>query len=219
MKPDKISEFTSVSDLICLIDDIFADLNMGLFIYHIEDPNKTDSLRLIYANNEASRYTGVDLQQRVGKYIYDAFPSLKGTEIPKAFHDVILSRKATRIGVVDYSDEYIGPSSYSVKAFPMPNQCLGVIFENVALRKRVDELLKKHTSDLEEQKSGLQNKISRFSQELNKDLQQIMADINELKSSGKSPLTKKQMAALDDLARTAEHLSELINTLPAPQSD
>jgi hypothetical protein len=35
---------------------------------------------------------------------------------------------------------------YSVKAFPMPRQCVGVVFENITARKQLEELVKKQRS-------------------------------------------------------------------------
>ena len=75
----------------------------------------------------------------------------------------------------------------------MPNQCLGVIFENVAVRKQVDEMLKKHASELEQQKSDLHLQMSKLSKELIGGLKQIGGSVRQVKSSGKSRFTKKQL--------------------------
>ena len=113
-------ETSGADSLISLIDELFADFNMGFLIYHIEDLNDVRTLKLIYANQEASKYTGADLQPRVGKYIHEAFPALEATEIPKAFHDVILKKEAMRIGMVDYSDEQVEKALTQLKPFPCP---------------------------------------------------------------------------------------------------
>lgn len=211
MKTDLFPQLNGPEVLVCLIDDVLVDFNMGLLIYLLENPDDARTLKLIYANQEASRYTGVDLQPRVGKYIYDAFPALASTEIPKAFQEVLLKKEAARIGMVEYSDEQIGRSAYSVKAFPMPNQCVGVIFENVALRKQVDELLKKHTSELEEEKLNLLAQMEKLTQELTVGLKQIRSDI-KLIESGKTRYLQKQTLALKDLKKTAQRLSRLVKS-------
>ena len=125
-------ELPEFSAILSFIDAIFIDLNMGLFIYHMEDEGQVESLRLIYANKEASRSTGADVQALVGQRIHEAFPSLAATEIPATFAAVIASGESRRLEDVDYEDEQLEKQTYSVKAFPMPSNCVGVMFERTA---------------------------------------------------------------------------------------
>jgi len=87
-------------------------------------------LRLIYANAEASRCTGTDLAPRVGKMILEAFPSLAGTELPRTYLEVASGGAAVHLGNVRYRDDQMAEQTYSVRAFPMPMQCAGVLFES-----------------------------------------------------------------------------------------
>ena len=125
-------ELPEFSAILSFIDAIFIDLNMGLFIYHMEEEGQVESLRLIYANKEASRSTGADVQALVGQRIHDAFPSLSATEIPATFVAVIPSGESRRLEDVEYEDEQLEKHTYSVKAFPMPSTCVGVLFERTA---------------------------------------------------------------------------------------
>ncbi len=102
-----LPEFYSI---LGFVDSIFRALNMGFLIYHMEDLAEPASLRLIYANGEASRSTGADLQNMVGRRIFNAFPNLESTEVPGVFADVV-NRKESR--------------------FPMPHDCVGVLFEKI----------------------------------------------------------------------------------------
>ena len=45
----KLPEF---SGILSFIDSIFAELNMGLFIYHLEDLDDPAKLRLIYVSHK-----------------------------------------------------------------------------------------------------------------------------------------------------------------------
>jgi len=126
-----IYELPEFSAILSFIDAIFADLNMGLFIYHLESPGDERSFRLIYANAEASRMTGADLRPLIGRLILDAFPALAATSVPATFIDVARTREPRRIEEVEYSDSRLDRASYSVKAFPMPSDCLGVLFERL----------------------------------------------------------------------------------------
>ena len=63
--------------------------------------------RLIYANRQASKLTDTDLGRLVGKLIFDAFPYLVDTEIPRLYQEVALEKKSHHVGIVDYEDENV----------------------------------------------------------------------------------------------------------------
>jgi hypothetical protein len=115
--------------ILTFIDAIFSELNLGLFIYNVENPEDISSARLIYANKEASRCTGTDCRRLLGKRIFEAFPYLSETAAPKAFSEVIKTKKPVRIGIVEYADQLVKHARFPTRAFPMPRDCFGVIFE------------------------------------------------------------------------------------------
>lgn len=119
------------SAILSFVDAVFVELNMGLFVYHVEDPTAPSSLRLIYANREASRCTGADMQPLVGRRILEAFPQLATTDIPRTYLEVATQQQSRRVGVVQYQDDNLPPARYRVKAFPMPSDCVGILFERV----------------------------------------------------------------------------------------
>jgi len=124
-------ELPEYSAILTFLDAVLAEINMGIFIYHLEDPEDERKLKLIYANKEASNCTGADLSPLVGKYILEAFPGLAETQFPKAFRDVIVQGESRRLGAMEYEDANLKKRSYSVRAFPMPAGCMGVLFESL----------------------------------------------------------------------------------------
>ncbi|NND71930.1 MAG: hypothetical protein HKN43_10150 [Rhodothermales bacterium] len=129
--------------MVQLVSTIFADLNIGMLIYQLEEPGNASSLRLLYANEAASHYTGADLTGRVGKRILEAFPALKDSDIPQSFHDIAHERRSRNLGSFEYDgDKAIERSHYAIKAFPMPSDCVGVAFENISVRKKVSDLVR-----------------------------------------------------------------------------
>jgi hypothetical protein len=125
-------ELPEYSAILTFLDAVLAEINMGIFIYHLEDHEDERKLKLIYANKEASICTGSDMSLLVGKYILEAFPALGETEIPKAYRDVVVEGKSRRIGTVEYEDANLKKRSYAVRAFPMPAGCMGVLFESLS---------------------------------------------------------------------------------------
>lgn len=130
--------------MVSLLSSVLAELNIGLFIYYLEDPETPGSLRLVYANRAASEYTKTDLSGRIGKRIGEAFPGLAGTDLPGLFADVVRKKQPRNIGAFEYEgDAEMGRGHYAVKAFPMPNDCVGIVFENITARKQLEELVKR----------------------------------------------------------------------------
>lgn len=134
----------SVQAVISTVSSIFSELNTGLLIYHLADPDETYSLTLVYANAMASRYTGTDLSLLIGKTIGEAFPALTGTDLPETYAEVSAGGHSANLGAFEYKgDEHVGPGYFAVKAFPMPARCVGVVFENITLRKKIEQLARK----------------------------------------------------------------------------
>jgi hypothetical protein len=131
MSEQQYFELPEFSAILTFIDAIFAEINMGLFIYHVEDPQDIRTARLIYANKQASLFTGTDLGRQVGKLIFDAFPYLVDTEIPRLYQEVVREKKAHHVGIIEYEDENVRRGRYSTRAFPMPNDCIGILFDTV----------------------------------------------------------------------------------------
>jgi hypothetical protein len=131
MNAEHYYEAPDFAAILTFIDAIFSELNLGLFIYHVESPTDIGSARLIYANKEASRCTGTDCRRMVGKKIFEAWPYLADTIAPKRFAEVIRTKKPVQVGVVEYADQFVKHAKYATRAFPMPRECFGVLFETL----------------------------------------------------------------------------------------
>jgi hypothetical protein len=98
--------------MMSLVSSIFSELNIGLFIYHLEDSRNPRTLKLVYANKTASQYTGTDVTKLVGKYILEAFPALAETDLPELYAEVVNRNESRNIGAFEYGcDENTGFSS------------------------------------------------------------------------------------------------------------
>ena len=155
MNNTKNFTLSDVDTMTSLIDAIFSEMNIGLLIYQMEDLNQASSLKLVYANRQASKYTGVDLSQQIGKPILTVFPSLAATDLPQIFVEVINTKQSRTIGAMEYRDENVQKGYFASKAFPMPNHCVGVLFENITLRKRMEEMIRHEKGQLEQNKNNV----------------------------------------------------------------
>lgn len=134
----------SVQAVVDAVSSVFAELNTGLLIYYLADRDDPHSLTLVYANDVASRYTGADLSALIGKTISEAFPALARTDLPETYAEVSNGGRSVNLGAFKYEgDDQVEQGYFAVKAFPMPARCVGVAFENITLRKKIEELIKK----------------------------------------------------------------------------
>lgn len=146
-------DFFTVNTMTGLIDAVFSEMNIGLLIYQLENLSDVKKIRLVYANRQAAKYTGTDLNSQAGKYLFEVFPALAETDLPQIFVEVAKTKQSRTIGAMEYQDENVQKSYFASKAFPMPNACVGVLFENITLRKRLEEMIKHEKDRLEQNKN------------------------------------------------------------------
>ncbi len=114
--------------------DIVENIQLGLYIYHLEDINDNRSLRLTYANPASEMATGVKVVDILGKTIDENFPQLRTLNLPQRYAKVITEQKQKTFEDILYSDVRMRPAVFSVKAFPLPNNYVGIAFENITER-------------------------------------------------------------------------------------
>ncbi|CAN5542027.1 hypothetical protein BH23BAC4_BH23BAC4_04940 [soil metagenome] len=67
----------------------------------------------------------------------------------RAIMEVAMSREPLDLGIIDFSDQDGGDGSVSLKAFPLPDRAVGVVFENVSDRLRAEEEVKRSERQLQ----------------------------------------------------------------------
>lgn len=127
--------------------DIVNNMQVGLHVYRLEDPADSRSLRMIMANTASAELTGIPVEGVVGKTLDENFPYLRNEKIPQRYAEVARSGEGTQFEKITYEDERVASAVFSVKAFPLPERCVGVAFEDVTNRVRMEQELR-HGRDL-----------------------------------------------------------------------
>jgi PAS domain S-box-containing protein len=122
--------------------NIFENIQVGMYIYHLVDINDDRTLLMVAANEAAATLTGVAVKDILGKTLDENFPGLREQGIPQMFANVIRTQKAIDTDTVFYGDNRVIASVFSIKAFPLPDNHVGISFENISERLQANEALK-----------------------------------------------------------------------------
>jgi PAS domain S-box-containing protein len=124
-----------------LCESILDSMQIGLNVWNLENPHDTGTLRLIFSNPAAEQITGLPRKAALGRTLTEVFPKLLDTEFARICAEVVRSGKAKDLGEIHYGDERISGSIFSVKVFPLHNNCIGVTLEKPTPRQQKEETL------------------------------------------------------------------------------
>jgi len=135
-------ECKQVEQRVQLYADVVRNAQVGIVVWQLEDLNDPGSFRLLIANPTASKATGINFEQLIGTTMAENFPMLLQTPLVQHYMDVIRTGVALDLGEVPYSEDGITTGIYTLKAFGLPNHCLGLAFENITARKHTEARLR-----------------------------------------------------------------------------
>jgi PAS domain S-box-containing protein len=136
-----ITERKRSRERIQLYADVVKNVQVGLVVWQLEDLEDPGSFRLITANPAGCQFTGVDFEALIGTTMAESFPALLETQLILDYVEVVRTGQPKDLGEVRYGDERVSEGMFSLKAFPLPNRCFGLAFENITERKQVEEAL------------------------------------------------------------------------------
>ncbi|MGQ9650627.1 MAG: response regulator [Phycisphaerae bacterium] len=134
----------SVRQSLRMAADIMRAMPSGLFIYGYNPP---DDLVLLGGNPEAQRLTGVCLDECLGKSFRELWPELKGETLFDSLLNVLRTGEPLEIEELEYQSETFG-GVFRVRAFAMPGNRLGIAFDDVTERHRVEATARIEASKL-----------------------------------------------------------------------
>jgi PAS domain S-box-containing protein len=125
-----------------LYQEILRGLPLGIVVLQLENPPDVRTFRIIDLNPAAVHLTGAIREDLCGRSLAE-FPKLLETPFPMGCLEALQSREPRNLGEISYGDERIREGIYSVHVFPLPGNFMGVAFENVTERKRLEQALRK----------------------------------------------------------------------------
>ncbi|NJS10911.1 MAG: PAS domain S-box protein [Microcoleus sp. CSU_2_2] len=186
---EDITERRQIDESVRLYDQIVENMQIGLYVYHLENIDDDTTLRAIASNPAATKFTGLEMADVLGMTIDEIFPNLRSKNIPQAFAAVIRNQKAVELEDIDCDEDGEITSAFSIKAFPLPNNSVGVAFENITHRKSLELELKVALEKTERSEQLLRTVIDKNSDWIfakDKNFNYILANNSFAKAIGKT---------------------------------
>lgn len=121
-----------------LYESIISNIQLGILVWHSQNLESIESLELVSGNPAAENILEIKLHENIGKRMSAIFPNFveNHPNILLSLVQVIRAQQPCSIENVDYTFPEGEQSFFSLRAFPLPDDCVGVAFENITGRKR-----------------------------------------------------------------------------------
>ena len=126
-----------------LYEAIVKQLPISIAVWHLDQPDDPRSFRLIDANPLNLQTAGFDVGAQAGRLLVEIFPGVPEM-ILQLYVDVLRSGQPRDLGEITAADddEQIGGITMTIQVFPLPNNHICVVVENITERKRAEEMLR-----------------------------------------------------------------------------
>lgn len=121
------------ADIAQLAEEFFALAPIGMAILRLEEPDNPASLRILALNPAAGQVSDVPTAS-VGKRIDQDFPAIAQTPFPAQIAEVMRTGVAANLG--EGPGTYDPARLFTVTAFPIPPDCVGLLFEDITERRK-----------------------------------------------------------------------------------
>jgi PAS domain S-box-containing protein len=220
----EITERKKAEEAISQYMNIVQNMQVGLYVYHLENLEDDHSLRLVAANPRSAGLLGLTEREIVGRTIDEIFPNLRTAGIPGKFAGVVRNGLPLNVEDFYYADTIINEACFSFKVFPLPDNCVGVLFEDITLRKNAETALQNLNTELElrvEQRTvelnDLNSELQAFNYSISHDLRapliRIKGYADILRDTCAAKLSTAELQYISRLRAASEQLDEHIEAL------
>lgn len=126
-----------------LYERIIKNIQLGFLVWHSPNLQSGENLQLVATNPAAEHILDTALFSRIGDQMGMIFPefSQQYPNVLVSLLQVIREQHPRSIENVPFNMPNGDENIFSLRAFPLPENCVGVAFENITLRKRTEAAL------------------------------------------------------------------------------
>jgi PAS domain S-box-containing protein len=132
-----------------LLPEALRKVRFGLSIWCLENPSDLGSFRLVMSNPTAERALGTPAEEMQRDTLRESFPSTIGSDVPAVLRDVLLSGQARELGELRSDDKPFSERFFRLRAFPLRNDHVGVVFEDITERRNAEEMVRRQAQLLD----------------------------------------------------------------------
>jgi rsbT co-antagonist protein RsbR len=121
--------------------EVVSGMQHGVLVWRLEQLDDPRSLVAVAGNPAAARLAGLELRDHVGQKYTEIFPDFTDNGLLEIYAEVVRTGQSRNLGELSF-DSGGQTSLFTIEAFPLPNQCIAITFENVTERKRAEEALR-----------------------------------------------------------------------------
>ncbi|KAI9132335.1 PAS domain S-box protein [Acaryochloris sp. CCMEE 5410] len=126
-----------------LYEQIIHNIQLGFLVWKAPDLMTIEALELVAANPAAENLLETELQSKIGHRMEVVFPDFveHNPNVLVSLLEVIEAQQSQTFDHVTLTQPSGEIRIFSLKAFPLPDHCIGVAFENITERKRTEAAL------------------------------------------------------------------------------
>jgi anti-anti-sigma regulatory factor len=136
--------------------EVVEAMQLGLYVYRLEDENDEGSLRCVYSNPASEKITNRPREQFVGRRLDELSQVPRERGLLRQYAEVIRDQRAKKIDYVVTNSTTNTNVHYAIRAFPLSGQCVGSIFEDVTNQIEANEAMARESALKEAQATLLE---------------------------------------------------------------
>ena len=198
-----------------LLAEVFRTAPVAMQLYRLENVDDPGSFRFMETTPGAAKATGVtpeQMREQLGKTFNEFVPQFVETGYPAAYRNVVTTGEPTTAEFA-YGDERFREAVYLAHAWRVSGPYLGVMFEDVTERRRMEQLLSRKLGELERSNADLERFATVASHELQEPLRTIASFTDLLARDYCKGLDAKGTRYLDYVRKGAARLQHVLDAL------
>jgi signal transduction histidine kinase len=180
--------------------DLFYHSAVGMLIYRFEDRRDLGSFRLMAANPAAAVAANPRVFEHLGRPLRETSPYLLDTDVPRHYAAAAEGGER-RCWTITTDERSLAAKTYACQCFPLAGDDIGVVFEDITERRRMEREVRQHVTELERSNRELDD----FAYAASHDLKSPLQDVRNLSSW----LQEDLGAALPE--ESARHLRTMVD--------